>query len=142
MCPACGKFVETKKRAVGNGKKDGAKKSEYDLFGVLSVTFIGIGYALYAVIIGMSWVMTVLVGASLGATAERIAEVGFAYLIMMLIPLIWNIPSFIVLLCKVSKKKKIHIAFKIFVLVACSVLSGIFLLFRDEKAFENKERNE
>ena len=140
MCPACGEFVEKRQKVVrDNGEQTKPKTKKYDMLGVLSVIFIAIRYALYAVVIALFWFVVVVVGAGVGATTARISEVSLGFFLWLVIPLVYLIPSFIVLFIKVSKKQKIHTAFKIFILVACSVFSGVFLLCRNESDFENEE---
>lgn len=140
MCPACGKFVEKRQKVVhDNGEQTKPKTKKYDMLGVLSVIFIAIRYVLYAVVIVLFWFVVVVVGAGVGATTARISEVSLGFFLWLVIPLVYLIPSFIVLFIKVSKKQKIYTAFKIFILVACSVFSGVFLLCRNESDFENEE---
>ena len=140
MCPACGKFVEKRQKVVhDNGEQTKPKTKKYDMLGVLSVIFIAIRYVLYAVVTVLFWFVVVVVGAGVGATTARISEVSLGFFLWLVIPLIWVIPSFFVLLVKVCKKQKIHMAFKILILVACSVFSGVFLLCRNESDFENEE---
>lgn len=44
--------------------------------------------------------------------------------------------SFIVLLYKIHRKKKISVLFKIFVLIFCSVIAGVLLFCREEYIYE------